>query len=69
MDEQKSPLRKAFQEKHVYEHSTGIVNRKYIAVVPEDASLLGSSALLSSAELENAASTLRAVLSTFVDAR
>lgn len=67
--EQKRLLRRVFQKRHLYEHNEGIVNAKYVAEIPEDASLLSQKAPLSLGELEEAASALRLVLATLVDAR
>lgn len=66
---QKRLLKRVFQKRHLYEHNEGIVNDKYVAEIPEDAPLFGQKAPLSLGELEEAASVLRLVLTTLVDAR
>jgi len=68
-NEQKQLLRRVFQKRHLYEHNEGVVNEKYVKAIPEDAPLLGRKAPLSLDELEQAASALRLVVATLVDAR
>lgn len=55
-------LRRVFQKRHLYEHNRGIINEKYIRMIPEDAKLLGQQAELSLDELEHAAESLRSAL-------
>lgn len=62
-------LRRAFQKRHVHEHNGGRIDDRYVAVVPEDAALLGTVAPLSADELERAAMALRKVLGVLVQAR
>jgi DNA-directed RNA polymerase subunit RPC12/RpoP len=62
-------LRRAFQKRHVHEHNGGLIDDKYVAIVPEDAALLGTVAPLSVPELERAAMALRRVLAVLVQAR
>jgi uncharacterized Zn-finger protein len=62
-------LRRAFQKRHAHEHNGGIVDAKYIAVVPEDSAFLGKVASLSVEELERAAMALRKTIEVLVQAR
>jgi hypothetical protein len=59
-------LRRLFQKRHLYVHSDGIINDKYIKKIPEDLSLLGEKALLSIAEFKTAASSIRIAVGDLV---
>lgn len=61
-DDDSLTLRRVFQKRHLYEHNRGIINSKYIRMIPEDAKLLGAKAELSLDEIERAAEVLRHVL-------
>jgi hypothetical protein len=62
-------LKRVFEKRNVYEHNEGIISKRFVEQIPEDAGLLGQKALLSLEELEAAASVLRIVLERLVKAR
>jgi uncharacterized Zn-finger protein len=62
-------VRRGFQKRHVLEHNGGIIDQRYIAEIPEDASLIGQEVSLELSELELAADGLRRMLETIVSAR
>ncbi|MBV1881258.1 MAG: hypothetical protein KUG82_06470 [Pseudomonadales bacterium] len=51
-------LRRLFQKRHLYVHSDGTINDKYIKMIPEDSKLLGQKAELSLDEFREAAAAL-----------
>ena len=55
-------LRRVFQKRHAYEHLQGIIDKKYIRMIPEDVHLLNQKAELSLDEFIQAAQALRQVL-------
>ena len=61
-------LRRVFQKRHAYEHFQGIIEEKYVRMVPEDAHLLNKKAELTLDELIHAAQALRHVLENLVQA-
>lgn len=61
-------LRRLFQKRHVYIHSDGTINDKYVEKIPEDKSLLGQKAVLSIEELKLAAKGMRVILLNLVKA-
>ncbi len=66
--EQLSALRRLFQKRHIYVHSDGTINAKYIKNIPEDKLLLGQKAVLSIEELKSAAGGMRVILLNLVKA-
>ncbi len=64
-DEQRI-IRRVFQKRHLYEHDGGIVNAKYVQIIPEDRKLLGQLAPLSEDEFRAAADILRRVLNNLI---
>jgi hypothetical protein len=64
-DDQRT-IRRVFQKRHLYEHDGGIVNEKYIQIMPEDKKLLGQLAPLSEEEFRAAADILRRVLNNLI---
>jgi DNA-directed RNA polymerase subunit RPC12/RpoP len=61
-EEQLMCIRRVFQKRHAYQHSEGRITDQYIKKMPEDASLLGTQALLSIEEFRQAALILKDVL-------
>jgi len=59
-------IRRVFQKRHIYEHDGGIINTKYIQMIPEDRPLLGQLAPLSEEEFRIAADILRRVLNNLI---
>ncbi len=59
-------LRRIFQKRHLYEHSKGIINEKYIREIPEDKKLLGQKAKLSIDEFEAGAMSLRKIIDKLI---
>lgn len=55
-------LRRIFQKRHINEHEGGIVNEKYVQMIPEDAELLKQPVPLSIEEFISGAAALRKVL-------
>lgn len=55
-------LRRVFQKRHCYEHEGGVINKKFIRMIPEDANLLDQQAQLSLEEFLSSANVLRRVL-------
>jgi hypothetical protein len=52
-------LRRVFQKRHAYEHHQGIIEEKYIRMIPEDTHLLNQKAELSLDEFITASQALR----------
>ena len=61
-------LRRVFGKRHLYTHSDGTINNKYIKKVPEDRDLLGKKAPLSLEELKLAAKAMRITLIDLIKA-
>lgn len=59
-------LRRVFQKRHVCIHAGGIINARYIKMIPEDAKLLGTAVILTETEFEEAAAAIRSVLAELV---
>jgi Zn finger protein HypA/HybF involved in hydrogenase expression len=59
-------LRRVFQKRHVYEHNHGVINEKYIRVIPEDSHLLNQKAELSLDEFINASQAMRSALDKLI---
>ncbi|MCE9644464.1 MAG: hypothetical protein K8S20_00580 [Chloroflexi bacterium] len=59
-------LRRVFQKRHAYEHYQGIIEEKYIRMIPEDKNLLNQKAELSLDEFTRASHVLRHVLEKMV---
>ncbi len=55
-------LRRVFQKRHAVEHSGGLVDEKYIRMIPEDVAAAGTPVELTLEELEKAAGLLRGVI-------
>ncbi len=55
-------LRRVFQKRHAYEHYQGIIEAKYIRMIPEDAHLLNQKAELSLDEFVRASQAMRHAL-------
>ena len=55
-------IRRMFQKRHAYQHSEGKITEQYLKKVPEDASLVGTQAVLSAEEFKEAALILKNVL-------
>lgn len=66
--EQLLALRRLFHKRHIYIHSDGTINAKYIKNIPEDRLLIGQKAILSIEELKSAAEGMRIVLLNLVKA-
>lgn len=67
-NDQDLAMRRTFQKRHLYTHSQGIINEKYIKYVPEDKCLINQRALLSFDELKNASEGIRKALYVLMDA-
>lgn len=67
-EDQLLALRRVFQKRHIYVHSDGTINDKYIQKIPEDKALLGQKASLSLSELRCAAEGMRVALGELVKA-
>jgi hypothetical protein len=61
-------LRRVFGKRHLYQHSDGNIDARYVEAVPEDASLLGRAGELSLEEFNAGADALRRVLDALVQA-
>ncbi len=61
-------LRRLFHKRHLFVHSDGTINHKYVQNIPEDKLLLGNKAVLSIEELKSAAEGMRVVLLNLVKA-
>jgi hypothetical protein len=59
-------LRRVFQKRHVSTHAGGMITERYIRMIPEDARLLGTKALLAESELEEAGKAVRIALGELV---
>lgn len=66
--EQLLALRRLFNKRHIYVHSDGTINAKYVQNIPEDRLLLGQKAILSIEELKSAAEGMRVALLNLVKA-
>jgi len=66
-DDDKLILRRVFQKRHLYEHDQGIINDKYVRMIPEDIKKLNQKAILSLNELKKAANIIRIILLTLVE--
>jgi len=55
-------IRRVFQKRHAYQHSSGKITEKYVKKIPEDSALLGTQARLSLEEFSEAAKILRIVV-------
>lgn len=60
-------IRRIFQKRHLYEHDEGVINEKYVRMIPEDKMHLNSQADLSIKELESGAQILRKIISKLID--
>jgi uncharacterized Zn-finger protein len=59
-------LRRVFQKRHSYEHNHGIIEEKYVKMIPEDAQLLNQRAILSLDEFISASHAMRQALDNLV---
>jgi hypothetical protein len=59
-------LRRVFQKRHSYEHCQGVIEKKYVKMIPEDAQLLGQKAILSLDEFIQASNAMRQVFDNLV---
>ena len=59
-------LRRVFGKRHLYQHSDGNIDARYVEAVPEDAALLGRAGELSLEEFNAGADALRRVLDSLV---
>jgi len=55
-------IKRLFQKRHVYQHNKGIIDQRYITVIPEDKSLLGQVAPLDLQEFRGATAVMRKIL-------
>lgn len=55
-------IKRFFQKRHVYQHNHGIIDQKYISIVPADTALLNTMAILDLNELKDATVVLRKML-------
>ena len=65
-DDQSLALRRVFQKRHVYNHAGGEITERFVKKIPEDSKLLGTKAVLSTEELEIAATAMRITLGDLV---
>lgn len=61
-------LRRVFQKRHAYEHHQGIIEEKYVRMIPEDAHLLNQKAELSLDEFIRASQAMRSALDKMLQA-
>jgi hypothetical protein len=61
-------LRRVFQKRHAYIHAAGIIDQRYIEMIPEDSHLLNTKAELTQEELETGAIGMRKALASLVKA-
>lgn len=61
-------LRRVFQKRHAYTHAGGEITHRYTKMIPEDAGLLGTKAVLTVQELDSAATAMRIALGELVKA-
>lgn len=59
-------LRRLFQKRNVFIHAGGIITERYVRMIPEDKSLLGTKAVLSVEELETASKAMRNALGSLI---
>lgn len=59
-------LRRVFQKRHLYIHSDGIINEKYIKKIPEDKNKLGVKAKLNYEEFNQAVNSLRKIIEVII---
>ncbi len=55
-------LKRIFEKRHAYEHSTGEITERYIKNVPEDSKLIGQIAVLSTDEFTNGIKIIKKVI-------
>ncbi len=55
-------IKRFFQKRHVYQHNHGIIDQKYISIIPADTALLNTMAILDINELKDATVVLRKML-------
>jgi hypothetical protein len=55
-------IKRFFQKRHVYQHNHGIIDQKYISIVPSDTALLNTTAILNLNELKDATVVIRKML-------
>lgn len=55
-------IKKLFQKRHIYQHNKGVIDEKYIGVIPDDMSLLGQVALLDLEEFIDTTTVMRKIL-------
>ncbi len=61
-------LRRVFQKRHACIHAGGEITERYVKMIPEDKSLLGTQVVLTVEELEEAATAMRVALVELVKA-
>ena len=59
-------LRRLFQKRHLCTHGDGVINDRYVKLIPEEKNLLGTKVTLSEAELVEAANAMRKALGELV---
>jgi len=55
-------INRLFQKRHVYQHNKGVIDQRYINVIPKDVSLLGQVASLDLEEFRDATTVMRKIL-------
>ena len=55
-------IKKLFQKRHIYQHNKGVIDQKYIDIIPEDGSLLNQIAPLEIEEFKDATHIIRKIL-------
>jgi len=55
-------IKRLFQKRHIFQHNKGVIDQKYIDIIPEDAALLGQVATLDIKEFRDAATVMRKIL-------
>lgn len=65
-DKERLTLRRVFQKRHVYDHNHGVINEKYIKLIPEDQKLIGEKAPLSLQEFEEAVQVQKKIIDTLI---
>lgn len=55
-------IKRFFQKRHVFQHNKGVIDKKYVEVIPADVLLLGKQATLTVEEFMDATSVLRKMI-------
>jgi hypothetical protein len=59
-------ITRLFQKRHVYQHNRGIIDQRYINMVPEDSNLLNQEAPLTREEFVKGTEAMRKIMAKFI---